>query len=211
MWKKPERSKSSKSSTRENLSEEISNEQKTPSDVKGVRAQHEIPKAAQSTIGKSAQLKGDIRTKENLLIEGEIEGHVYVDGHMLRVGRNGRLTANLFAKIVHIEGVLIGDAYGAERVIIHKTGRVEGNIVAPRVIVEDGANVRGKIDMDPDTIEKHFPKHASGVGVRADGVDAIVTPILKEAKSLSSSIAEETKNRSDEATVSLTKKSSTLS
>lgn len=186
MWKKPDKLKQQ--------SEEISNEDATvpaggASSAPSVRSYHELPKVEQSMIGKSVRLKGDIHAKENLFIQGEIDGTVCVDGHILRVGRNGRLTANIFAKTINIEGTLTGDAYGAEQIVIHKTGRVHGNIVAPRVIVEDGAHVRGKIDMDPHTIEKHFPKQNAAVPNNAVLSNDIITPKLTAAKGATGSVA----------------------
>lgn len=187
MWKKSDKIKQSNKDLASedasiNSSSDAGGQAREFSTESRVRAQHELPKIEQSTIGRSVRLKGDIHAKENLYIQGEVEGTVCVDGHTLRVGRNGRLAANVFAKTIHIEGILTGDLYGAEQVVIHKTGRVQGNIVAPRVIVEDGANVRGKIDMDPHTIEKHFPKQSAEVPKATHLTDNIIIPKLTAAK-----------------------------
>ena len=59
------------------------------------------------------------------------------------------MVANLDAKTVKVDGQVTGDISGSEKVVISKSGRVQGNIVAPRVTLEDGAKFKGSIDMDP--------------------------------------------------------------
>jgi len=100
-------------------------------------------------IGSTIKIKGDVSGDENLVIEGTVEGSVELPGHDLTIGQSGRVVANLNAKTVKIEGQITGDITGTEKVIISKSGRVQGNIVAPRVTLEDGAKFKGSIDMDP--------------------------------------------------------------
>jgi cytoskeletal protein CcmA (bactofilin family) len=113
---------------------------------------------AQSNIGETVYLQGDIEAQENLSIEGQIQGQVKVLEHVLKIGLKGRLKANIYGRVVYIEGSLQGDAYAAEKIVVHKKGKVYGNLVAPRVTVEDGASIHGSIDMNQKTIEEHFPK-----------------------------------------------------
>ncbi len=100
-------------------------------------------------IGASIKIKGDIVGDENLVIEGEVEGQINLANHDLTIGASGTVTANLSAKVVHIHGTVNGDIEGSELVVVSKTGRVLGNIVAPRVTLEDGAQFKGSIDMSP--------------------------------------------------------------
>lgn len=100
-------------------------------------------------IGSTIKIKGAISGEENLVIEGQVEGSVDLPGHDLTVGQKGQVDADLKAKTVKVEGRITGDIDGSEKVIITKTGRVLGNIVAPRVTLEDGAKFKGSIDMDP--------------------------------------------------------------
>ncbi|MCB1844788.1 MAG: polymer-forming cytoskeletal protein, partial [Halioglobus sp.] len=65
------------------------------------------------------------------------------------VGESGRVTADITARVVKIEGEVTGDITGSEKVVIARSGNVRGNIVAPRVTLEDGAIFKGSIDMDP--------------------------------------------------------------
>ena len=100
-------------------------------------------------IGPTIKIKGNVTGDENLVIEGTVDGSVELSGHDLTIGQSGRVMANLNAKTVKIEGQITGDVTGTEKVILCKSGRVEGNIVAPRVTLEDGAKFKGSIDMDP--------------------------------------------------------------
>jgi cytoskeletal protein CcmA (bactofilin family) len=100
-------------------------------------------------IGPTISIKGDIAGEENLIIEGRVEGTVSLKAKDLTIGQSGRVVANVTANIVKIDGEVKGDITGVEKVIVSKTGKVRGNIVGPRVTLEDGAKFKGSIDMDP--------------------------------------------------------------
>jgi cytoskeletal protein CcmA (bactofilin family) len=100
-------------------------------------------------IGSSIVIKGTVTGDEYLLIEGKVEGTIDLNSNVVSVGQSGRVSADINAKIVNIEGEVTGDITGNEMVVISKSGNVRGNIVAPRVTLEDGAIFKGSIDMDP--------------------------------------------------------------
>ena len=102
-------------------------------------------------IGATIKIKGNVTGAENLVIEGKVDGSVELADHDLTIGQTGEVVANITAKTVIIEGQITGDVTGSEKVILTKSGRVNGNIVAPRVTLEDGAKFKGSIDMDPGT------------------------------------------------------------
>ncbi|TNF82428.1 MAG: polymer-forming cytoskeletal protein [Gammaproteobacteria bacterium] len=106
-----------------------------------------------AVIGATIRIKGEVSGDENLLIEGNVVGSVALNGHDLTIGQKGIVEADLTAKTVKVEGQVTGDIQGEEKVILTQTGRVRGNITAPRVTLEDGAKFKGAIDMDPG-IEK---------------------------------------------------------
>jgi cytoskeletal protein CcmA (bactofilin family) len=101
-------------------------------------------------IGPTIRIKGEVSGEENLLIEGRVDGSVSLRGKDLTVGSSGSVNANVSATVVKIDGEVKGDITGEEKVIISNTGKVQGNIVAPRVTLEDGAKFKGSIDMDPN-------------------------------------------------------------
>lgn len=111
-------------------------------------------------IGASIKIKGDISGEENLQIDGQVEGKVELPQHDLTVGETGIVTADLNARTIKIHGNVTGDIQGSEMVVVSKTGKVLGNIVAPRVTLEDGAQFKGSIDMSPAESSSAPPRAA---------------------------------------------------
>jgi len=102
-----------------------------------------------AAIGMSIRIRGDVTGDENLIIQGEVDGTINVVGHNVTISKTGKVKANIKAKQIIVEGILSGDMIGEEKVIIRQTGNVHGNIVAPRVTLEDGALFKGSIEMEP--------------------------------------------------------------
>jgi len=99
------------------------------------------------SIGKSIVIKGEVSGSEDLTIEGQVEGKIELRDHILSVGASGRVQAHIVAKAIVVHGEVTGNLTAAERVEIRENGTVEGDIVAPRVAIADGAKFRGSIDM----------------------------------------------------------------
>lgn len=102
-----------------------------------------------AVIGPRIVINGSIAGDEDLLIEGRVEGSIELGDHRVDIGPSGKVHADIDAKEVKVEGEVRGDINGSEKVIISRTGRVQGNLKAPRVTLEDGAKFKGSIDMDP--------------------------------------------------------------
>ncbi len=102
-----------------------------------------------AVIGPGIHINGEISGDENLLVEGKVDGKIRLDLHQVEVGQSGCVKANITAKVIKIAGEVRGDITGTEKVIILRSGNVHGNIVAPRMTLEDGAIFKGSIDMDP--------------------------------------------------------------
>lgn len=100
-------------------------------------------------IGKAIHINGDISGDEDLIIEGRVDGKIRLDSHQVNIGRSGQVNANITAQVIKIAGQVRGDMTGTEKVIILKSGNVNGNIVAPRMTLEDGAIFKGSIEMNP--------------------------------------------------------------
>ncbi len=99
-------------------------------------------------IGPSITIKGDVTGDEDILIQGKVEGKVDLAQHNVTVGANGRIKANIVGRSVTVEGEVDGDLLADEQIAIRKSGKVRGNISAPRVTIEDGATFKGSIDME---------------------------------------------------------------
>jgi cytoskeletal protein CcmA (bactofilin family) len=113
-----------------------------------------------AVIGPRIVINGSITGDESLVVEGRVEGNIDLGGHRVEVGPSGQVKADIEAKEVKIDGEVRGDISGSEKVIISRTGRVQGNIKAPRMTLEDGAKFKGSIDMDPDKAEKPVARPA---------------------------------------------------
>jgi cytoskeletal protein CcmA (bactofilin family) len=102
-----------------------------------------------AVIGPTISIKGDLSGEEDLVIEGSIDGKIELRRHTVTVGKNGRVKADIYGKNITIEGSVEGNLYGEEQLVLRQSGTVRGNIVAPRVALEDGSNFKGSIDMSP--------------------------------------------------------------
>jgi cytoskeletal protein CcmA (bactofilin family) len=98
-------------------------------------------------IGKSVVIKGELNGSEDLTIEGHVEGTIQLREHVLTIGPNGRIKAQVFAKSVIVLGEVVGNVAASEKVDIRDNGSVDGDVVAPRVAIAEGAHFRGSIDM----------------------------------------------------------------
>ena len=101
-----------------------------------------------ATIGPSIRIKGDLAGDEDLVVRGQVEGTVSLPNNLLTVGKEGQLNAAVTARVIDVEGRVEGDLNGQEQVVLRRSGNVRGNIVAPRVTIEDGCHFKGSIDMD---------------------------------------------------------------
>ena len=98
-------------------------------------------------IGKSVVIKGELNGSEDLTIEGQVEGTIQLRDHVLTIGANGRIKAQVFAKAVIVLGEVTGNVTATDKVDIRDNGSVDGDIVAPRVAIAEGAHFRGSVDM----------------------------------------------------------------
>ena len=98
-------------------------------------------------IGKSVVIKGELTGSEDLTIEGHVEGTIQLREYVLTIGPNGRIKAQIFAKSVVVLGEVIGNVTASEKVEIRDNGSVDGDLIAPRIAIAEGAHFRGSVDM----------------------------------------------------------------
>ncbi len=118
-----------------------------------------MPGEATATIGKSVQIRGEVKGNEELIVEGLIEGTITLTEHRLTIGANARVTANVTAKDVVVQGSLQGDIHAAGRVELRAGSRVTGDIRAARLSVEDNAIFSGKVELDGSADAKGAGAH----------------------------------------------------
>ena len=110
-----------------------------------------MPGEATAVIGKSVQIRGEVKGNEDLVVEGLVEGTVTMNEHRLTIGANARVTANVTARDVVVQGSLQGDIHAQGRVELRAGSRVNGDIRAARLSVEDNAIFSGKVELDGST------------------------------------------------------------
>jgi cytoskeletal protein CcmA (bactofilin family) len=101
----------------------------------------------QATIGRSLVIKGEITGSEALYIDGRIEGKITLTDNRVTIGRNGIVQADITAREVVVMGKVTGNLECSDRVDIRSEGVVHGNVVTERVSVEDGAVLKGGIEV----------------------------------------------------------------
>ena len=99
-------------------------------------------------IGKSILIRGELSGNEDLTIEGNVEGKIELKDHNLVVGSTGKIQAEIHAKAVTIQGEVTGNVRAEDRIEISTSGTVKGDLVAPRIIISDGARFKGSVDME---------------------------------------------------------------
>jgi cytoskeletal protein CcmA (bactofilin family) len=100
-----------------------------------------------ATVGKAVKIVGQIYSKEDLYVDGEIEGTVEALEHKLTIGPHGTVHAGIKAREVVALGNITGDVEASEKIEIHKEAKLVGNIRTSRIIIEDGAYFKGSIDI----------------------------------------------------------------
>ncbi len=125
-----------------------------------------------ASIGSTISIKGDLTGDEDLVIDGRIEGKIDLKQHKITIGKKGVVRAEMRAKIISIEGDVQGTLYGEEQIILCSSSSVRGDIIAPRVTLEDGSKFKGSIDMEPKPVEKQYSSVSSTAEIRPVTVNA---------------------------------------
>jgi cytoskeletal protein CcmA (bactofilin family) len=99
-------------------------------------------------IGKSVFIKGELSGSEDLYLDGQVEGSIALKGNSLTVGPNGQIKGSVEAKGVVVQGKLEGNIHASERVELRKSAIVTGDITTQRISIEEGAYLKGKVDVN---------------------------------------------------------------
>jgi len=101
-------------------------------------------------IGKLVSIKGEISGTEDVYVDGEVSGTIELHGQKLVVGPNGRIRANVRAREVVLHGRVDGNIHVSERVELKSTCTLTGDIDASRIVIEEGAVLKGSVDLGRD-------------------------------------------------------------
>lgn len=105
------------------------------------------PVSGLAQIGKSVFIKGELSGSEDLYLDGQVEGSIALKGNNLTIGPNGQVKGSIEAKGVVVQGKLEGNAQASERVELRKSAVVAGDIATQRIAIEEGAFLKGKVDI----------------------------------------------------------------
>jgi len=101
----------------------------------------------QASIGKAVKINGQIYSKEDLYVDGDVEGTIELQEHRLTIGPNGKVHSSVKAREVVILGNVQGNVDASDKLEIRKDARLVGDIKTARIIIEDGAYFKGSIDI----------------------------------------------------------------
>jgi cytoskeletal protein CcmA (bactofilin family) len=117
----------------------------------------EVVQPSGGMIMSSLVIKGEIRGREDLYIDGEVQGTINLSEGRVTLGPHGRISADIEAREIVVRGTVEGTLLGRERVEIGRTGDARGDIVTARIAVEDGARIHGHVDV-PRTEESRWDR-----------------------------------------------------
>ena len=107
-----------------------------------------------AALGKNVTVKGQIFAREDLVIDGEVEGTVECHEHRLTIGPNARVQAGLKAREIVIQGSIHGNVDATDKIDIRKEAKLVGDIKTSRIVIEDGAYFKGSIDISKPNVAR---------------------------------------------------------
>jgi cytoskeletal protein CcmA (bactofilin family) len=130
------------------------------------------PRGSSATIGKAVKINGQIHSKEDLYVDGDVEGTVEAPEHKLTIGPNGTVHATIKAREVVALGTIQGNVEAADKIEIRKDAKLVGDIKTARIIIEDGAYFKGSIDIVKSEPAKAASKPQPAPAPQANAVPA---------------------------------------
>jgi cytoskeletal protein CcmA (bactofilin family) len=129
----------------------------------------ESSRGGNAVLGKSVIVKGQIFSREDLTIDGEVEGTVELQEHRLTVGPNGRVTASIKAREIVVLGTIHGNVETTDKIDIRKEAKLVGDIKTARIVIEDGAYFKGNIDI----VRAEVPRPAAAPAPKPQPIAAV--------------------------------------
>jgi cytoskeletal protein CcmA (bactofilin family) len=133
-----------------------------------------------AALGKNVTVKGQIFAREDLTIDGEVEGTVECHEHRLTIGPNARVQAGLKAREIVIHGSIQGNVEAADKIDIKKEAKLVGDIKTSRIVIEDGAYFKGSIDISKSAVPPR-PGQAATANQTANSPAAAPAPVAAAA------------------------------
>ena len=156
MWNKRKEEESTPRSPTAPTSAELAREGIPMSAYPGRVAEQEGPRGA-AHIGKSVVLKGQVFSREDLYVDGEVDGTLELLEHKVTIGPNGKVHASIKAREVVIAGSVQGNIEASDKIDIRKDAKLVGDIRTARIVIEDGAYFKGSIDIQRPEVRSAPP------------------------------------------------------
>src|SRR5580700_4616403 len=145
-------------------------------------SQHAPEMRGPAVIGKSVMIKGQIFSREDLTIDGEVDGAVELQEHRLTVGPHGKLQAGVKAREIVVLGTIHGNVEASDKIDIRKDAKLVGDIKTARIVIEDGAYFKGSIDIArPEAAKSPAPSQPKPQSASAASSNAAATPATAAA------------------------------
>lgn len=122
------------------------------------------PSTAKAVLGKSVVFKGQIESREDLIIEGEVEGTIEMVEHRLTIAAGGDVKANVIAREIEVLGSIEGRIEAVDKVYIRNGAKFIGDVHSAGIVIEDGGFIKGNIDLSRQPAE--IPSHSKSEAVR---------------------------------------------
>jgi cytoskeletal protein CcmA (bactofilin family) len=125
---------------------------------------------ASACISQGIRIKGEVTGSEDLFVDGHVEGKLNLSNGSLTVGPNGEVKADIFAREVIVRGRVDGKIVGREKIQLWSTGNVAGDLQTERLMIEDGAVLRGRVEIETGKpIDKHTEARSAAAGTAKGG------------------------------------------
>ena len=130
---------------------EVPSAASTPVGTATPTAHRQAPRPAgpPARIGGSLDCEGKLRGDEDLVVDGRFRGEIQFPAHMVTIGTDGKVEGEVLANAIVVEGEVRGNLVATEQVLVRASGKVHGDIRAPRVALDQGCRFKGAIDMEP--------------------------------------------------------------
>jgi cytoskeletal protein CcmA (bactofilin family) len=115
------------------------------------------PAGSIARVGSGLRVKGEISGNGDLYVDGNVEGPIQLADGRLTVGASGAITADVVAREVIIYGSVKGNLRARDRIEIKKEGSVVGDLLTARIIIEDGAQFKGSIEIERKAVDAATP------------------------------------------------------
>ena len=136
-------------------------------------------------ISRTLAIKGEITGSDDMFVDGDIQGKINIAEGRVTIGANGRVTADIVAREIVVQGNVKGNLHGRERVQIGSTGCARGNVITRRFVVEDGAEIHGHVEIGPAESQARESRSATAKFVApADEKDEVTAVHARESRTI---------------------------